>query len=119
MVGSQQEAPVQSVAEVDEAIVRDGAHPLERSLATRGIKEYLCMIEKALRDCQICAAIRKKVFLIFSEGRTFVWGRCLRGLKQNGQMTTDQVARATKLAPKAHENTSGNARSGSAVLKRT
>lgn len=119
VVGSQQEAPVQCVAEMDEAIVRDGAYPLERRLATRGIKEHHCMIEKTLRDCQMCTIVRREAFLIFSEGRTFARGRCLRGLKKSGQMKTDQVARATKLIPKAQENTCWNARSGSVVLKRT
>lgn len=48
MVGGQQVAAVQRVAEVDEPLIGDGTHPFEGSLSPRRIKEDLCMVEKAL-----------------------------------------------------------------------
>lgn len=54
MAGCQQITPVQGVTEVDEAVVRDGADPFQRSLAPRGVEEHPGMVKTALGGYQVC-----------------------------------------------------------------
>jgi hypothetical protein len=109
VVRGQQKTPVHAAAEMDQAVVGDRTHPVQRRLAARRVEEKLDIVPFPLCYlCQIYCHAMGQDGLGFKRGRTGACGRCLKGLKAKGHMKTDHIARSAKLSAKAEMKTCGN-----------